>query len=315
MVMRRSVLVLGDHTDPHTRSVVGKLSSSGHSAVVLDLWEGLPFVSISYSDQKQFLKINKALVEINSVWVRTKPRAYSATFDAEAFAVRERREAIWGIIQLFVPKDQRLNDPWVQDFARNKVYQLSLARSLGMNVPKTIISSDALNIISELKEKSIIYKALTWLSTIDGELLFTNEVRDDEIERNSRSIERAPGIFQERIEKKYEYRVTVVDEELFPVRIYSQEFEETQLDWRRNQAGLRYELCTLDEFCTSMLRKFMQSTQLRYAAFDLIETASGEFYFLEANPAGNWLWLEERLSIPISSAICSALICISSDLI
>jgi len=41
---------------------------------------------------------------------------------------------------------------------------------------------------------------------------------------------------------------------------------------------------------------------LVYAAFDLIETRSGDFVFLEVNPTGEWAWLEEQLEFPMREA-------------
>jgi hypothetical protein len=33
---------------------------------------------------------------------------------------------------------------------------------------------------------------------------------------------------------------------------------------------------------------------LRYGAFDLLVTSTGEIVFLEANPDGDWLWFEHK---------------------
>jgi glutathione synthase/RimK-type ligase-like ATP-grasp enzyme len=51
----------------------------------------------------------------------------------------------------------------------------------------------------------------------------------------------------------------------------------------------------------------VQKLGLRYAAIDLIETPKGDFVFLEANPNGQYSWLENDLGLPISDAIASEL--------
>jgi len=56
------------------------------------------------------------------------------------------------------------------------------------------------------------------------------------------------------------------------------------------------------------LRSFLQTLRLRYAAIDLIESADDRLVFLEANPAGNWLWLEEKLGLSISTSIARSLV-------
>jgi hypothetical protein len=52
----------------------------------------------------------------------------------------------------------------------------------------------------------------------------------------------------------------------------------------------------------------MRIARLRFGAFDLIEQPNGEFVFLEVNPAGNWLWLEDRVNVPISDRLVAALL-------
>lgn len=47
---------------------------------------------------------------------------------------------------------------------------------------------------------------------------------------------------------------------------------------------------------------------LRFGALDFLVTPSGEWYFLEVNPNGQWAWIEQETGLPISSAIADALI-------
>ena len=47
---------------------------------------------------------------------------------------------------------------------------------------------------------------------------------------------------------------------------------------------------------------------ISFAAVDLVETVSEELFFLEANVAGNWLWLEkEQDGSEIAKAIADLL--------
>jgi glutathione synthase/RimK-type ligase-like ATP-grasp enzyme len=50
---------------------------------------------------------------------------------------------------------------------------------------------------------------------------------------------------------------------------------------------------------------------LRFAAIDLILDRTGEYWFLEANPNGQWAWIESRTGLAISSAIVDELCVIS----
>jgi glutathione synthase/RimK-type ligase-like ATP-grasp enzyme len=46
---------------------------------------------------------------------------------------------------------------------------------------------------------------------------------------------------------------------------------------------------------------------LIYSAFDLVRTPQGEYVFLETNPFGQWLWIEDLTGLPISKAIADFL--------
>jgi len=40
-----------------------------------------------------------------------------------------------------------------------------------------------------------------------------------------------------------------------------------------------------------------------FAAIDLVLTPDNRYVFLESNPNGEWLWIEDALGYPISDAI------------
>ena len=52
----------------------------------------------------------------------------------------------------------------------------------------------------------------------------------------------------------------------------------------------------------------MQSLGLVYGAIDLIVTPSGEYVFLEINPAGQFLWAESAAGLPLLDALATMLI-------
>lgn len=305
------VLVLGDPTDPHIVSVCAELTALNCGVRILDAWVPWQPVSLTQDDDGTVgIVQNSSTIQITGVWCRLKPRLGGGLSEAEAFALRERREFLMALTTLGCGPAGWINDPWAQERARSKPLGLSVARRTGLRTPLTCISSDA-DRVSELANSlggTLVYKPLTWLATMDGRVLFTNTVSSKMIVENRRAVESVPGMYQRLIPKRCEYRVTIVDERIFAVRIHSQERVDTALDWRRNQEELQYEACTLPSSLVEKLVGLVRLMGLRYAAIDLIETPEGEHVFLEANPGGNWLWLEQRLELPISRAIAEALI-------
>lgn len=305
-----SVLIWGDEEDPHTQAVVKQLNAASVIVRVIDALKPWGRLTIRSEGNSLLLVDGEGEVSLRGIWNRLKPRLGTGYIESEAFALRERREFLIGISSVVAPSVNIINDPTAQEMARNKIFQLKLAVEVGFRIPRTWISTDVERILKahETCSNELIYKPLTWLASLKGEVLFANVLKTSDILNNSEAMGVAPGIYQERIVKKFEYRVTVVDQHIFPVRIYSQELLETQVDWRRNQREVRYESCILSDDVQERLMLFHARTNLRYGAYDLIETSTGEFVFLEVNPAGNWLWLEEKLKLPISKAIADALV-------
>jgi glutathione synthase/RimK-type ligase-like ATP-grasp enzyme len=52
----------------------------------------------------------------------------------------------------------------------------------------------------------------------------------------------------------------------------------------------------------------MSDMKLQFGAIDLALTQSGNYYFLEINPNGQWLWIEDKLGYPISQAVADWLV-------
>jgi hypothetical protein len=47
---------------------------------------------------------------------------------------------------------------------------------------------------------------------------------------------------------------------------------------------------------------------LIYGAYDLIESVTGDVFFLECNPGGQWAWLENATGLPITRSLAAQLL-------
>lgn len=56
------------------------------------------------------------------------------------------------------------------------------------------------------------------------------------------------------------------------------------------------------------LRQLMDRLHLAFGCIDLIKTPAGEYVFLEVNPSGQWLWLDDQLGLGISAAVADWLV-------
>jgi glutathione synthase/RimK-type ligase-like ATP-grasp enzyme len=140
-----------------------------------------------------------------------------------------------------------------------------------------------------------------------GSVLFTSRMGRLEA-ADAAAFQRAPMILQREIPKQADVRVVVVDDHVFATRILSQAHDETQVDWRRGvRKDLEHQRMELPVEVSCACVGVTADLGLRFAAIDLVEDVGGRFWFLEANPNGQWAWIEQQTGAPLSAAIVDAL--------
>jgi MvdD family ATP-grasp ribosomal peptide maturase len=198
--------------------------------------------------------------------------------------------------------------------ADNKQLQLQVARELGLETPRTLITndSDAVRSFARSCEGGIVAKMLSSFAVYEDareKVVFTNPVALEDLDDLS-GLNLCPMTFQERILKALELRVTVVGNRVFAAAIDSQASPAAQHDWRKDGVALlktwrRYQLPAEVE---AGLLRLMDYFMLNYGAVDFILTPEGRYVFLEINPVGEFFWLEDCPGLPISAAIADVLL-------
>jgi glutathione synthase/RimK-type ligase-like ATP-grasp enzyme len=111
------------------------------------------------------------------------------------------------------------------------------------------------------------------------------------------------------VPKRFELRVTVVGEQVFAAEIHSQQTNRTRVDWRRYDLSHTPHLPhALPEHVQVKCVELVRRLGLCYGAIDLILTPDGRYVFLEINPSGQYMWIEERTGLPISEAVANLLV-------
>lgn len=272
--------------------------------------------SIDSSSSTASLTLSDAsldLAEVASVWWRVKPfTIMEVTADSQSlsakFAEREWRSAL-DSVEAFTPNARWVN-PRASDMrARNKPAQLLAAREIGLTIPPTLVTNDSSRVALLVggPAHEHIYKTLTWYFEPPDRFIFTSTINEADIQ-DAEAIRVAPGIFQPRLSKSYEIRATVVGDDIFSIKIDSQERDDTRLDWRRNQHDLSYSRIDIPTDVSERLLRLTRHFNLAYAAHDLIVTPEGECVFLELNAMGQWLWLEDATGAPITEALAQMML-------
>lgn len=253
---------------------------------------------------------------IRSVWYR-RPLSYNpdtAISDSQSrkFAIDEDRAFVDGI-WLALEDALWVSPPANIRTAQNKPWQLKVARDLGFEIPKTLITTDPERFLDFWKkcDRQVIYKpiGMNLIKDENGKMRFayTNKLDKSFLERTDQ-INLVPCLFQEYVPKQLELRITVVGESVLACAIHSQKSEKARIDWRHydlaNTPHVEYPLpTTIQEKCLNLVKRF----GLRFGAIDMILTPDGRYVFLEINSNGQWLWIEQLSKIPISEALFNLL--------
>lgn len=194
-----------------------------------------------------------------------------------------------------------LSRPYILRKTENKVFQLAYAIQNGLCIPYSCIGNDNddLNLFSA---GNSIIKPLSMgkVCTKEGcELYQTNMLRETDSD-----ISLTPVYLQQYIQKSYEVRLTIINNHIFAVRIDCDD----KTDWRRDYSSHQYSLIEVPSSVAKGCMNLLKDFGLAYGAFDFIVDQSRQWVFLELNPNGQWLWLEEALQLDISKYLVEYLL-------
>lgn len=249
--------------------------------------------------------------DIHSVWYRrTKLPAIETSSKEEQLYLLKEADAFLANLFSIIP-GKWLSDPAAVHRSENKLLQLRIANELGLLVPETMVTTSKKSLIDFYNsQEKIVIKPLNTgrIDYMDGrsKMLFSNIVSKEKIDKLN-LLKLTPSIFQAYIEKDYELRVTIVGEEIFAAKVLSQSDPDTMVDWRRKP--LRFFACEFPEKTGSQCKEMMKRLGIAFGAFDFIKTKEDQYYFLEVNPNGQWVWIENDTGLKISEAIINYLVC------
>ncbi len=245
---------------------------------------------------------------VKSVWYR---RHVSPDIPAELnagvrdFCERETRAFLDGVLAS-LPTERFMSPPLAIIRAERKPYQLSIASELGFMLPNTIMTNNPIPVVEMAQGHQLVAKAVSsgYIANPEGNrAIFTSKMKPKDLEELD-GLAHAPVTFQEFIDKVSDIRVTVVEGEIFAAEILSQERESSRIDWRAtDDPHLAHRIHELPGEIAGLCSKLVISLGLSFGAIDLVLKSDGSYIFLEINPNGEWVWLEDQLGFPISDRI------------
>jgi len=187
-----------------------------------------------------------------------------------------------------------ISDPYATERAQNKILQLNVARSVGLTVPRTLVSTDptAVREFTRAHGGTVIAKTLTGLL---GTSLEAGRVTLDSLDDDA-EITVSATVYQEEVPGTDHLRVMVFGDRVHTARIRSGE-----LDWRLAN-DMEVEPVVIDQRLGDQLREVTDRLALRMGVFDVKLRPDGEPVFLEVNPQGQFLFVEGMSDMPLGEA-------------
>lgn len=309
-----TVLVLTNRYDPTADLVIGHLHERGVPVFRCDTSEFPAELAMSaeldrgWSGTFATAQRRVDLASIRSVYVRRPeefrfPQRMSET--ARLFAAAQCRAGFLGVIG--ARRCRWVNHPARDSDCSYKPWQLAVARDVGLNPPRTIVTNDPDS--ARRFANSLAGPALTkslGSGFLDGNVRRGTATTVVDAATFDDSIRLCAHLFQEWIEKSHDVRLTVVGDRLFPVAIHAHSAA-GRIDWRTDYDSLSYEETTAPDQVQIGVHALLRHFGLTFGAFDFAVTPDGEWRFLEVNPNGQWAWLEHATGLPMSSAIADVL--------
>ncbi len=300
------VVILSDETDESTNQVIDWIHFFGRKFIRINPSDQIDEVTVS--DWNVSIRLNDRVVDLSEVtayWYRRGFLNLKFPPFGDEFALSSklnlflRRES--GALQSFVMKALRTKR-CIGDYFRadvNKLDVLTKAETLGLKVPRTIVTSVKRQLMEFIrKHNQVITKPIR--DVVMGRdydisyVTYTRRIGIDEIAHLEDTF--APSLFQEEIKKSYELRTFFFKSDFYTMAIFSQLDEKTSVDFREynRQKPNRNVPYILPQDLVGKLRDLMAECQLDTGSIDIIVDKNGEHFFLEVNPVGQY----DMVSVP-----------------
>jgi len=313
--MLKKILLVTNEEDPHADIVIKLLGNRVFRLNTESILKGFSISALLNSKKKETVYLENSLNQklflgqVSSVYYR---RPEKPVFkEQSSFSDIQIGEA-WGVLFHFLHSLNHvpwMGHPFDDKINSSRILQLTTAKQHGFKIPDTLISRKINEIHDFLKKynKVAIKPIHERGKIVDGFWTpYFTEVRtaSEIIAIDNNILTSSYNYMQEYVEKKREWRVTVVGDKIFPCVIESQKNKNAIFDWRVEDVdNLEHYFEPLPETIVTAILNYMNDLNLHFGAIDLIETNRGEWYFLECNPNGQWLWIELKTNMKISEAI------------
>ena len=182
---------------------------------------------------------------------------------------------------------------------RNKAVQLRLAAGSGLKIPETLManSPEAVREFFDRNPHQAICKAFAthvWQrqGSTDVTVTETFSLNREELPADDEVFTYAPAIYQEKVRKQFDVRAVLMGERVYSFAVRT---PANSLDWRHDAAlrNVAVERIATPAAVESGILRFAAAAGVCTGSLDLAVDRNGEWWFLEINEQGQFLWLDD----------------------
>lgn len=249
---------------------------------------------------------------VRSVWIR-RPIVRDPTGRtpserlSECFELSENHAVFHNVLAC-------INAPFVNPLsalhrAHNKILQQLFAKKY-FSVPEYVVSNkrSALvefvtvhedSVIKPLNVKSVYLVEDAHAIRSEAKALTVHQVREFP------PLLSSSAFVQQRIRSVCDVRLTAIGQFLCAIKIDTD--SKKQVDTRSQWANAGHSECEIPSGIEQGVRRYMAEFELRYGAFDFVLDSSGEWWFLECNASGQFLWLDDQAGVNLGYVMAETL--------
>jgi hypothetical protein len=297
------VLIVAPENDNHTAPLKWALEQAGFAVVC---WSGLGWTEEKQASVSLFggtrVQLGKHVVEPGDVvWVsRPEPPRLNpaAAPEDRKFTVAEYRWFFHSLMYLLETLPIRcVNRYSASRFINNKSVQLLIAEACGMNVPRTVMTNSPKAVRDHFQKTAsrTICKAFyphIWQKEPRSSVAVTEtfELTEDMLP-DDEVLTYAPAIYQEMVVKQFDVRMVLLGRAVYS---YSLHNPTGAIDWRQDagQGLVQVQPIATPPEVEEGVLAFASRSRIAYGSFDFAVDIQGQWWFLEVNEGGQFLWLD-----------------------
>lgn len=294
------VLVFANELDNHVTPIRWALQQAGYS---VHCWCGVAWtpagqVSLLLHEEPRLTLGTHVIEPGDTVWLRQPDQPeFGPGSGARPTPPSSLYNSFFSNIASMIEMQRvRCINPYsVSLLIRNKAVQLHFARISGLRIPATLMSncSGAIRTFFESGHRIVCkpFASHIWEQSTGGVAvagtfeLCRDQLPEDEV------FAFAPSIFQRRIAKSFDVRTVLMGLSVYSFALRT---PDGALDWRPQAAlgKIRVDPIATPPNVEKAALNFAQKTGVCFGSIDFAVDADGEWWFLEINEQGQFLWLD-----------------------